>query len=69
MLFSLRLGDGDSMEDVSLRIQLRSMHRSLVAALVIVAIDCSIDSYARLRWEHVWTCREAACAWTTHQTI
>lgn len=59
MLFSLRPGDGDSEEDVSLRIQLRSMHRSLAAALMIVAIHSSLDPYSRLRWGHVWAFNEA----------
>ncbi|CAM9170593.1 unnamed protein product [Laminaria digitata] len=44
-----QIGDGDSEEDVSLRIQLRSMHRSLAAALMIVAIHSSLDPYSRLR--------------------
>ena len=45
----LRLWDGDSKEDVNLRIHLRSMHRSLAAAVVVIGVDAAFGPYSRLR--------------------
>lgn len=63
---SLLIGNGDSKEDVALRIQLRSMHRVLAAAVIIVAIDAAFDPYSRLRWGHVDVNTQEGCVRLTH---